>query len=403
MSLTHLHPEDLFDKEKRGTLTEDERVRLTAHVDQCAVCKMERVLRADFVDDDEERISYTSLVEGALGAVARSKPEAEPKPETALDLPAAALAKAKAEPEPESGAVVRTIGKPTAPWRRFALLFAAAFVLVCTAAAASPQGRSLAKRAGALLSADGDTRGKLETAPAGNAHATTSTKVEGLPATDAPAVSAENKPGDLIPTVSAATTSAETRPTAVALAQATPGNAHVEAPAMPAAQVRDLGRTPPLSTGTPAATPAAVVSSVSSVKAPEAPVAEAPARDEAGALFGLANDKRRSGDLTGALAAYADLVARFPSSREAATARALRGRILLEQHDARRALTEFDAYLASGRGELREEALVGRARAFGLLGRTDSERTAWETLLSSFPSSASADHARLRLQTLGSR
>jgi TolA-binding protein len=139
------------------------------------------------------------------------------------------------------------------------------------------------------------------------------------------------------------------------------------------------------------------------VKAPEAPVAEAPARDEAGALFGIANDKRRSGDLTGALAGYADLVARFPSSREASTARALRGRIFLEQHEARRALTEFDAYLASGRGELREEALVGRARAFGLLGRTDSERTAWETLLSSYPSSASTEHARLRLQTLGSR
>jgi TolA-binding protein len=398
MSLTHLHPEDLFDKETRGTLTEDERVRLTAHVDQCTVCKMERVLRADFVDDDEERISYTSLVEGALGAVARSKPEAETKPETAADSPAAI----KTETETEREAVVRKIGKPAAPWRRFALLFATAFVLLCTAAAASPQGRSLAKRAGALLSADGDERGKVETAPAGSAHASASTKVEGLPTPEAPIVAAENKPADLVATVSTATPAEEARPT-VALPQGSPGNARVDAPAMPAAHAHDVGRTPPLgAAGSPAALVSGV-SSVSSVKAPEAPVAEAPARDEAGALFGIANDKRRSGDLTGALAGYADLVARFPSSREASTARALRGRIFLEQHEARRALTEFDAYLASGRGELREEALVGRARAFGLLGRTDSERTAWETLLSSYPSSASTEHARLRLQTLGSR
>lgn len=400
MSLTHLHPEDLFDKEARGTLTEDERVRLTAHVDQCTVCKMERVLRADFVDTDEERISYTSLVEGALGAVARAKPDAatkvEPEPETAQDLPAAALP--KAEPE-KNDAVVRTIGKPMAPWRRFALLFAAAFVLLCTAAAASPQGRSLAKRAGALLSADDEPRSKLETAPAAPSHANatssngSSGKVDGLAAT------ADTKPAETAPALE---TAPEAQPPVVALAQATPVGARVEAPSAhgaPAGPMGAAGQREPAHA--PSTASAAVVAP--SPKAPEAPAAEAPARDEAGALFGIANDKRRSGDLTGALAGYADLVARFPASREAATARALRGRILLEQHDARRALTEFDAYLASGRGELREEALVGRARAFGLLGRTDSERTAWETLLSSYPSSASADHARLRLQTLGSR
>jgi TolA-binding protein len=401
MSLTHLHPEDLFDKEARGTLTDDERVRLTAHVDQCTVCKMERVLRADFVDTDEERISYTSLVEGALGAVARAKPDAETKvdakPDAAVELPAAALTK----PEPEKNdAVVRTIGKPTAPWRRFALLFAAAFVLLCTAAAASPQGRSLAKRAGALLAADDEPRSKLETAPGTSPHAANATpstaangKVEGL------ATTAETKPAEVPSVLETAT---EAQPTAVALAQAAPvgqASARVEAPSAAHVTSAPLGQREPARAPSVAAVPTAPAS----VKAPEAPAAEVPARDEAGALFGVANDKRRAGDLTGALAGYADLVARFPASREAATARALRGRILLEQHDARRALTEFDAYLASGRGELREEALVGRARAFGLLGRTDSERTAWETLLSSYPSSASADHARLRLQTLGPR
>ena len=64
------------------------------------------------------------------------------------------------------------------------------------------------------------------------------------------------------------------------------------------------------------------------------------------------------------------------------------------------ALSEFDAYLRSGRGELREESLVGRARALGLQNLHDAEANAWRALLAAYPSSASAEHARLRVQGL---
>ena len=48
MSVVDLHPENLLDKEIRGELDDAERQRLEAHLAQCATCRLERELRADF-------------------------------------------------------------------------------------------------------------------------------------------------------------------------------------------------------------------------------------------------------------------------------------------------------------------------------------------------------------------
>jgi tetratricopeptide (TPR) repeat protein len=42
MSKIDLHPEDLLDRERDGTLTDRERALLEAHVERCAVCRLER-------------------------------------------------------------------------------------------------------------------------------------------------------------------------------------------------------------------------------------------------------------------------------------------------------------------------------------------------------------------------
>lgn len=395
--LTQLHPEDLFDKEARGTLTDSEHERLEMHVAQCAACKMDRLLRADFADDESDRISYSNLVEGALGAVAKG--DALPTkdvPTKELDAPSEPLVPAAsgASSEKSSNATGRAPVRTIAPWKRFALLFAAAFVLLATVAAASERGRALARRATSMLSSSNQAREKELSAPKPSTTAT-----QGPLAAFAPATV---EPTPLEPTPAPSPT-APAEPTV---------NVVSEAPRLTAAPVADRGvphvapsqqgsarqSVGPISNGKPiAVAPSAEGLPAINVAATE-PVAQ-----DATTLFGAANEKRRSGNVQGALAAYADVIERFPSSREAATAHALRGRILLEQRDARRALSEFDTYLANGRGELREEALVGRARAFGLLGKADAERTAWQELLASYPRSASAEHAKLRIEAIGLR
>lgn len=51
MSVTGLHPEHLIEKDARGTLDDAERKQLEAHLAQCAACRFERTLRADFADE----------------------------------------------------------------------------------------------------------------------------------------------------------------------------------------------------------------------------------------------------------------------------------------------------------------------------------------------------------------
>lgn len=129
------------------------------------------------------------------------------------------------------------------------------------------------------------------------------------------------------------------------------------------------------------------------------PEAERPARarPDARTLYRLANEARNGGDREGAVQLYRALIARFPRSGRASTARIQLGTLLLSR-DAQGALRQFDAYLAAQpRGPLAEEAHLGRARACQRLGRRTDERRAWRSLLDAYPASVHADEARRRL------
>jgi TolA-binding protein len=137
---------------------------------------------------------------------------------------------------------------------------------------------------------------------------------------------------------------------------------------------------------------------------PPPPATAAP--DEAGgagAEFALANTARRKGDHGRAILLYRDLLRDYPDAPEASPARVALARLLLDDGDAEGALRSFDAYLSGGDGALREEAMVGRARALGRLGRDGEERAAWSALLLSYPQSIHAERARARLEELGHR
>ena len=144
----------------------------------------------------------------------------------------------------------------------------------------------------------------------------------------------------------------------------------------------------------PSAEPAAVPPPLLS----PSPAPEPGARE----LFAQANDTRRQGDPAGAARQYVALQRRYPRSPEARLSLLALGRLDLDRlDDPRRALAQFDDYLA-GRddGELREEAMVGRALALQRLGRAADEKAAWNALLAAFPGSLSADRANARLTEL---
>jgi TolA-binding protein len=118
-------------------------------------------------------------------------------------------------------------------------------------------------------------------------------------------------------------------------------------------------------------------------------------------LFQKANEARRLGEGTRALSLYRKLIAKFPSSAEASLSQVRLGGMLLEQGDSRAALGHFDRYLtAQPGGALSPEALYGRGRALSSLGRSGEEARAWARLVSDFPKSPYAAHARKRLDAL---
>lgn len=112
---------------------------------------------------------------------------------------------------------------------------------------------------------------------------------------------------------------------------------------------------------------------------------------------------RREGDYGRALDIHRDLESRYPTSREAQVSRAVVGRLFLDRGDAAGALANFDSYLAAGTGDLREEAMVGRATALDRVGRGDDAARAWSDLLAAFPETPYAQHARARCESLNGR
>ena len=126
-----------------------------------------------------------------------------------------------------------------------------------------------------------------------------------------------------------------------------------------------------------------------------------PEEPTAAAMFAAANGVRRSGALTDAIGRYEALRRKFPGSPEARVSAVSLGDLFLEGGAPGRAFAAYDAYLAEAPGgPLTEEALSGRARALGRLGRSGDEAETWRLLLRRFPRSAYQELARRRLEEL---
>ena len=117
-------------------------------------------------------------------------------------------------------------------------------------------------------------------------------------------------------------------------------------------------------------------------------------------LFARATQARVRGEAAEAIRGFREVVARFPSSPEAALSQAQLGRLLLDRGDSTSALEAFDAYLGSKDQALREEVQGARAMSLQVLGRSDEERSAWEAVLHDYPSGVYAPRARTRLESL---
>jgi len=389
MSVVDLHPEELLDKDERGELTADERARLDAHLDRCAACRAEVVLRADFaaelhgLDGEDRPSALLDLVQGALAAPrpAAAPPAAMPTvaaptapgPTAAAPAPApaptviAAQADALAAIGPDAIPGLRRRPRRTA----FVLLVAAAVLAASAAGATGLTGRI-------WLGLRGN--------PQEVTHASGGAMPKAAPAATNAGASALARPA--APTEAVETPSL---PDAID----TPPPAVAEEPAFTAP--------PPVLALTPARalalTPVRAVAVAPSPIAPSpvAPVAVAPAPSTASALFDSANAARRDGDTATALARYDALDKQFPQTAEARVAKATTGKLLLDRGDAAGALARFDAYLASGANELREEAMAGRATALERLGRSDDEVRAWAALLAAYPGTPYAVHAKTRV------
>jgi TolA-binding protein len=118
-------------------------------------------------------------------------------------------------------------------------------------------------------------------------------------------------------------------------------------------------------------------------------------------LFAEANAVRRTGDVRLAIGLYQSLRQHFPKSSQALVSAISVGDLLLGEGEPANAIAAYGAYLrGSPTGSLTEEALFGRARGLGLLGRSAEERQTWEELLRRFPRSAYQPAASRRLKEL---
>jgi TolA-binding protein len=321
VSIVDLHPENLLDKELRGELDAAERQRLEAHLAQCATCRLERRVRADFALE-LERDAVAPDVAALVESLARR--------------PASAGGD---HPKGAGGSPAERAAPARGPRRKVILLIAAAALTLVAGAFASTQA---GRRALAPL------LGRNASSP---------------PVVDAPTTGAVQAP-------------------------------HV---AVRASAVR-AGDPPPTPDAPSVSEPrSAVVAAAPPAPPPVAPVVVTPVETPA-TLFAAESEARRNGDGARVLQLHAQLVARYPQSREAQISRMMVARLLLDRGDAAGALAGFDAYLRAGSGELREDALAGRATALDRLGRGDEASRAWMALLDQYPGTAYAAHARARIE-----
>jgi TolA-binding protein len=355
MTVVGLHPEELFDKLLDGELTPAERERLQQHLDGCSVCRFEYAARQDF---------RAEALELALASPPPALPLRAPLPPSDLAAPAAAARRRRS--------------------RRLVWGLAAAALITASAAVASsmvsaspwhPLGLSFSERG-----RPGSEPAPMKTPPTmvaksvldGRSAVAEAAPAEGVPSVDSPAAAHDapavsRRDGAARPRAHAARKVATTAGSPTVLAGVAPS--HTEAPSAKEGVAKD------------------------------APASKEPT--SAAKLFGEANQARRSGDIGRASGLYHLLQDQFPGSPEADLSRVTLALLLLDSGDAQSALSGFERYLAGSSRGLEAEALVGRARALGRLGRRDLETSAWQEVQRKYPRSIYGRQASERLLALG--
>lgn len=336
MSVVDLHPEELLDKRARGEITPEERERLEAHLAKCTACRFESAVRDDFAEElaEEARISVVPLLVAGAMRAPKDAPRLD-EPGLPPVLPAATPRRVRA---------------------RFIAILAAAAVMIASAAGASGW-------AGHVL------RG---TTPTG---APTVSPTEKAARFDGPSIAQP--------------------PRAIVLSSQGP-SVELSAEPVPAPlppPVETAQPTPPARIAHPDPAPRQEIAAPGKFPG----IAEPIPVETASTVFDAANAARRRGDSATARSLYRALQSTYPNSPEARMSLVSMARLELDRGDASAALSGFDAYLRGG-GDLREDALVGRARALERLGRQAEEADAWTALVRAFPASAHAPYARARLE-----
>jgi TolA-binding protein len=340
MTVVGLHPEELFDKLLDGELLPSDAERLRQHLSTCSVCRFEHAARLDF---QAEALALAG-------------------PPPALPL----------RPLPLVGFVAEAPVPAASPRRRRSRR------LIWGMAAAA-----LISASGAV--AAGIVQGK---APWHGLGTLFSESPAGLP----PAFSPPKKPKSVLAAPArAAESSAPTTSSPLAL-EATP----------PAASPQHAARARPHSAPKLSHSAASSIAPAT-LETAQAPADKAPAKEPTSAakLFGEANQARRSGDIGRASGLYHLLQDQYPGSPEAELSRVTLSLLLLDNGDAHAALVGFERYLAGSSRGLEAEALVGRARALGRLGRRDLEAAAWREVQRKYPTSIYGRQATERLSALG--
>jgi hypothetical protein len=348
-----LHPEDLLEREIRGELSPAELERLEAHARLCSVCRLERLVRTDFLQEAEAEAQID--LQRVLAAVTDPRRGAQGAP----------------------GSLVRS------RMRRFrAMLLVAALITVTGFAGAGvarwSSYRALAATIG--LSVESPSPSLVqETTPA------------------------RRKARAALSVAPAATKDLVEDALVASAAEPTPEPAH--AVGTPKALAAAAPVAAPAGVGVvPLAAPAGLASLApkSPVPALGGPGSAMPGPDAA-TIFRRANETREMGDHTHAAVLYGRLLEEFPTAPEARAALPMFARMLLDDGNAAGALRRFDQALRLGAGALQEDVMLGRALALQHLLRSDEEANAWSALIDAYPYSVHAARARRRLLELASR
>ena len=386
MTLSELHPDELLWREACGTLSPDERADLSAHLQRCPACAMERIARMEAararVPSEADHAIAARLVDRVLAASERR--------------PVAAIRVGWRRPLAVAAAV---------------LLFAAGTAAAALVVRARAQG---ATRAAALrsqaISAETVARQRApEVTPDLRPADTGRAGDIGAPPGDAQiarAVSPTRYRRSLPENHRSKSGPARSRTLAHAASGRPAGTQHpaqatevplprptqsssIQAPARPIqAPARAAESALPPPSQQPSVEPAPAVVDPPPSRAPQ--------------ILRRAEQARTARRWADASRAFEDLGRRYPGTREEIVGRALYGQLLLDQlGEPGRALTMFERYLAvDPSGALAEEARLGRAQALRRLGRSREERSAWLELLREHPGSVHAAAARTRLATL---